>query len=125
MCQFDPYDTDSNAFYCAEHRVARKLHICGECGRNIAKGERYRYVSAKSDGRVWTAKTCAHCDVPRQWLETNCNGYIYSSVIEDFGEHAEADVLMLRIVVGARRRWKAFADPSTLLPIPVYPGNMN
>jgi hypothetical protein len=46
-------------------------------------------------------------------------------VIEDFGNHATANIPMLRIVVGARRKWCSFVDPSQLLPVPIDPPDMH
>lgn len=126
MCRFDPFDFPGpNDFYSFVFRIARKPHKCEECWREIRRGERYRLASGKMDSRMWSAKTCAHCDIPRQWLEANCDGYLYSQVIGDFMEHAEANMPMLRIVAGARRKWRSFGDPAQLLPIPVYPQDMD
>ena len=105
-------------------RLARKDHWCGECGRTITAGEHYWYASGVSDHRGFSAKTCEHCHVMSEWLVNNCMGYIYSQQVEDFREHSEACLPMLRIVVGARRKWKSFADPARLLPLPVYPPDM-
>lgn len=124
MCMFEPGDYQ-NEWYRSENRKARKEHRCGECGRIIQRGEQYRVAAGKTEGDVWDAKICVHCDVAASWLRENCNGYMYTAVLEDFGEHAEANLPMLRIVVGARRHWKSFADPGRLLPTPVYPPNMN
>jgi hypothetical protein len=105
-------------------RLARKSHACGECGRFIATGDRYWYASGVSNGRGFSAKTCEHCHVITDWLSANCQGYIYGGQVEDFQDHAEACLPMLRLVVGARRQWKAFQDPALLLPLPVYPEDM-
>jgi len=122
MCRID--DCDSTVGWHERHRTARKVHVCGECGRDISIKETYWYASGVSDRRGFSAKTCDHCHVVSDWLSANCNGYIYGDQMEDFAEHAEACQPMLRIVVGARRKWASFVDPARLLPIPPYPGDM-
>jgi hypothetical protein len=123
MCMIDIND-DRPEFSSDRTLTARKEHKCVECGRSIGVGERYRRSFMKQDGAVYDAKTCAHCDVACSWLVANCNGYIYEAVIEDFQEHATPCMPMLRIVVGARRQWKSFADPARLLAMPAYPADM-
>ena len=66
---------------------------------------------------------CAHCQVAAEWLEENCGGYLLDAVHEDFSEHATGNLPMLRIVVGARRRWKTFGGGG-LMALPVYPPDM-
>ncbi len=53
-------DTEQNDFYHDKIVVAKKEHICGECKSIIKIGEKYEYVSAKSD-HFFTAKTCLPC----------------------------------------------------------------
>jgi len=122
MCRID--DGETTECWSEKHRTARKEHVCHECRRSIAKGEAYWYASGVTSRRGWDAKTCAHCHVISDWLSANCHGFVHSQQVEDLGEHAEANLPMLRIVVGARRQWKAFADPSALLPVPMYPPDM-
>ena len=123
MCRTDIFD-DPTIGWSEKIRHARKDHICRECGRDIKKGERYWYASGISDKRPFDSKTCEHCHVISDWLSVNCAGYLYSEQLEDFSEHAEASQKMLRLVVGARRRWRSFSDPMKRLPIPAYPGDM-
>ena len=123
MCMWE-LDADTR-FSRSETRTARKAQRCGECGRIIARGEKYRVAAGLSYGEMWDAKVCVHCDVACSWLRENCNGYLYSAVLEDFGEHATGNMAMLRIVVGARRHWRSFADPECLLPVPKAPPDMN
>lgn len=40
---------------------ARKDHKCGECGRTIAKGEKYQRFSGKFDGELCDNVTCGQC----------------------------------------------------------------
>jgi hypothetical protein len=103
---------------------ARKAHRCDECGRDILPGETYRYARGMAYDEFWQAKVCAHCMVAAKWLLTNCRGFLYHGILDDFEEHAEGRFGMLRIKVGARRKWASFADPSRLLPVPPYPRDM-
>jgi hypothetical protein len=123
MCQVD-FGDEQTVGWSETHRTARKDHRCGECARSISKGETYWYASGVHGRRGFSAKTCDHCHIASDWLTANCSGYMYGSQIEDIHEHAEANIPMLRIVVGARRQWKSFSDPSRLLPAPIYPEDM-
>jgi len=57
---YDDYD-EYNEFHNAKNMTARKFHTCCECGCEIKPGDVYEYASGKSDGSLWTAKTCASC----------------------------------------------------------------
>lgn len=124
MCMAD-WEYGQSEFYRVSFPVARKDHTCQECGRKIAFGEKYHAAAGKSEGTMWTAKVCVHCQVAAGWLAKNCGGYLYHAIIEDIGNHAEGNISMLRIVVGARRKWRSFADPGRLLPIPSMPPDIN
>jgi hypothetical protein len=123
MCMID-YGDNPTIGWSEKHRLSRKDHKCGECGRGIAKGEHYWYASGVCDGRGFSAKVCEHCHVVTDWLSANCGGYIYGGQIDDFQEHSEACLPMLRLVVGARRQWQSFSDVAKLLPVQPYPGDM-
>jgi hypothetical protein len=51
----------SPEFYSMKDVVARKEHVCGECGRAIPKGAMYERVSGKFDGDLFSEKTCMDC----------------------------------------------------------------
>ena len=123
MCMAD-YG-DGPEFWREKSQTARKGHHCEECGRSILPGEAYWYGFGKQDGHTYGSKTCTHCHVASQWLIRNCNGFLYSAVIEDFGAHATANLPMLRIVVGARRKWRSFYAPTKLMPVPADPPDMH
>lgn len=123
MCMID--NGDRPEFWSEKTiRKSRKDHKCGECGRIIAIGEPYWYGFGKQDGYTYDAKTCQHCRIIANWLRRNCNGFIYSAMVEDFGNHAEGGIDMLRLVVGARRQWRSFNDRNVLLPLPRDPKDM-
>jgi hypothetical protein len=117
-------DADPPEFWREKSHHARKAHMCEECGRVISPGEVYWYGFGKQNGYTYDSKTCAHCRVLSDWLVRNCNGYLYGAIIDDFQHHAEGSLPMLRIVVGARRRWRSFQDQARLLPIPTDPPDM-
>lgn len=101
--------------------VAHKTHRCAECGREIVPGERYcmdRYVW---DGEFHNHKTCAHCDVARQWLAGECGGWLYTAVEEDIREHATsgAPFSVMRLAVGMAWQWRT--PRGKLLPVPKLP----
>jgi hypothetical protein len=122
MCRAD--DCDSPTISRSETRRARKLHRCSECGRQIAKGEIHRYHFCVYDGDVSTPRTCEHCCVAEDWLRANCGGYVIEQVIEEIREHAEEypalALPLLRITVGAKRKWWRF-DGAGFLGIPKMP----
>src|SRR5437016_3960551 len=61
VCIDMDYDADDNEFYAEKVVRARKVHTCCECGATIQTGERYQRATGKSDGRIWSVKTCGPC----------------------------------------------------------------
>lgn len=52
--------------FCSQiHRVAKKTHICTECGGEILPLDVYEYVSGKWDGDIRQFKTCTYCEQNR------------------------------------------------------------
>lgn len=98
---------------------AVKPHKCVECGRQIQAGETYHSEAGVLDGDFQTYKTCLHCMVARDWLISECGGFLYQSVREDLEEHAKEcfDVKLNRLIVGMRRKWRRFYGDG-LLPLP-------
>lgn len=122
MCAIDDCDERVEVLQ-EKDRVGRKEHRCSECRRTIAPGETYHYEFGKLEGEAVTYRTCAHCMVARQWLRTNCGGWIYESVIQEICDHAVeyptlAEPLKL-IVSGANARWKSIGGG--LMPVPDMP----
>jgi len=52
---------ETNEFYSEAIVRARKAHSCVECSGNIEPGDQCESASGKSDGDVWTYRTCASC----------------------------------------------------------------
>lgn len=93
----------------SDRRVARKPHRCYECSRTIEPGETYRNDTGLMEGRWDTYRTCAHCARCQDWLNGQCNGFLYGGVREDLEEHRHelcCDITLLRLIVGMRRRWR-------------------
>lgn len=67
--------------------IARKQHICFECGRTIQKGEKYELARGLWDGNFLTFKTCLDCLSVRQ--EFFCAGYIYGEVWDNLRTHID------------------------------------
>ena len=62
-------DHDGGPDVCTESlRVARKVHKCCECHREIKPGETYEHVRGLWDGYWSTYKTCADCKSVRDAL---------------------------------------------------------
>lgn len=118
MCRAD-YD-DSVLLLIDVHRKARKAHICDECARIICAGEQYNYHTYKSDSSVIAHKTCAHCQVGRDWLAENCGGYVYGDVLDEIREHANDYPELRDALTAASSRTHWHAD-GALLPIPAKP----
>jgi hypothetical protein len=121
MCMdFDPPE------FWSERQIkrARKEHRCDECYRTISVGEPYWYAFARHSDGPYSGTTCRHCRVIANWLQRNCGGFVYSMMVEDFGNHAEGSIGMMRLIVGARRKWASFGDRTRLLPAPHDPRDM-
>ena len=78
-------DYDSPEFYNCKEVIAKKEHICSECGSPILIGEKYENVFGKWGGVVATFKTCSDCLNLRFALETTpCYCLVHGSLIDDF-----------------------------------------
>lgn len=123
MCRIDYADGPID-FYSEHYYKAKKQHKCGECGRDIEIGEKYRYMSGKWEGEFASYKACIHCSEGMDWLTTECGGFMFSEVVEEIEEHARDSYKklnvhdpLLRFCVGARRHWKKFTS-NELMNIP-------
>ena len=84
VCISDMGWYDENDLHDARKRRARVEHRCCECGRTICPGETYEHVAGKSDGRIWTAKTCTECVEIRAALV--CGSWVYGDLWEAIQE---------------------------------------
>jgi len=122
MCMIDEADGRLE-FYNARMVIARKPHRCGECGREINRGETYHAASGKFEDKVDTYRTCAHCRVAGEWLERECGGHLIGDIEEDIWDHCLEGVYgfdLARLVAGMRRKWQRF-DGRGLMAIPRMP----
>lgn len=124
MCMFDDGVDIVNIVRDSMH-VARKQHECGECGRTVTAGEKYRAEAGLLHGSFHFYKTCEHCLIARQWLSDNCDGWLYEGVKEDFEEHAKEYQRMdlCRVAVGMANQWttrKGRRMPVPALPRPLH-----
>ncbi len=119
MCAIDGGESYSN--YRTKFVRARKPHKCDECNRAIPKGEVYRYAEGVMEGGWNSHYICSHCEVPANWLLTNCHGYVHCGIQEDIEQHTEEYPALAfglyRFVVGMRRGWQRF-NGEGLMPIP-------
>ena len=66
-------------------RVARKSHLCCECGKTINPKETYEYVSGMWEGEFDNHKTCLVCVEIRNIFF--CDGWLFESLYEFLTEH--------------------------------------
>jgi hypothetical protein len=79
------YDGDPAEFYDSKTRKARKPHQCCECKGAIQPGESYEHVSMRSDGDIYTYKTCSLCVELR--TKFSCGrGWLFQSLWEELRE---------------------------------------
>lgn len=108
--------------YSARQVTGRKEHRCTECGRTLPRGESHQLVTGFFDGHWVAYRTCAHCLVAVEWLRAECDGHIFTAVLEDIQEHLDSGYGfgLARLVVGMRRRWARF-DSAGLMAVPKLP----
>ena len=83
-CSLDTYDYESPEFHSIDNPMARKTHVCCECGESILPGQTYESASGKWDGDVMTYKTCLVCARIR---DDYCwGGYLYGGLRETLWE---------------------------------------
>ncbi|MBP9034977.1 MAG: hypothetical protein KBG29_13840 [Pseudomonadales bacterium] len=122
MCMID--DADYTVDVLAKTRPrAKRPHTCAECRRTIDPGETYlRETFLGEDREMVTHKTCAHCEVARNWLSAQCGGWCYGGVEEDVREHCFGHgygMDLYRLAVGMAWRWRT--PRGRLLPVPALP----
>lgn len=137
MCLDVDYDEESELIEHGFH-VARKAHECGECHRQIERGERYRYWKLKDgwSGKLTDERMCPHCwaTIELGSAITGCPkffywGLVHDRIADDGGfvgdiiinhDLSVADrVRMLRRVVQFRRQWRR--PNGELYPLPAIP----
>lgn len=88
--------------------VAKIPHKCCECGRTILPGEKYQRVFGVWD-EAQTFKTCSDCaGRPREWLQANCDGWLFECALEDLREHIDTfpdDRELMECVWGIQSQW--------------------
>lgn len=66
--------------------IARKVHHCDMCGREILPGERYERGAGFDGGTAWTWKECEHCQalikVYPEILDWTDEGYNSDDILE-------------------------------------------
>lgn len=75
------HDADcENEFYRESICVARQPHTCCECGNAITPGMKYERVSGKSEGVVWTSKSCLlYMEIRKTFI---CGSWIFGNLWE-------------------------------------------
>lgn len=104
MCMYD--DSDPATVFRRQERTAAKEHRCGECGRTIARGEKYHHVVGLWDGWWSTFKTCAQCRQVELWLVAACGGFMFEMNEEDLATHVVGEESYVRSAALVRLyRW--------------------
>jgi hypothetical protein len=65
--------------------IARKEHLCCECGELIKKGERYELAEGKWEGEWSSYRTCVSCSRIRDDL--TCGEFIFGELRERIKEY--------------------------------------
>jgi hypothetical protein len=114
-CPLQGNDGDAPECFDSGTRVARKAHVCCECGESIAKGQKYEYASGVWEGRPDSFKTCLPCVEIRDHFA--CDGWIYGQLWSDLGENFFPDMVAggpcmaglspqaKQILIDARMEW--------------------
>ena len=89
-CPLQGNDGDGPSCSSRDLRKARKPHVCCECRKPIARGERYEYASGVWDGRPDSFKTCLLCAEIRDHFA--CNGWIYGELWSDLRDNFFPDM---------------------------------
>lgn len=75
-------------FFSEKFVVAKKEHKCCECGKTIAVGAEYEYVSGKWDGSFGSFKSCIKCsDLRIALAEVSCP--YYGGLFEEYWEYLQ------------------------------------
>lgn len=122
MCMLDHADGQVTPLGDPERPVAKAAHRCAECRRVIEPGERYLRERYMWDGEFTLHKTCAHCEVARDWLWKECGGWLYGGIEEDIREHCFGHgygMGLYRLAVGMAWKWRT--PRGRLLPVPAVP----
>lgn len=83
VCLDHEYD-ETNDFYCERAVIARKPHVCCECGGAIPRGTQYQLARGKADGSFWVAKTCVICyEIRRAFV---CGSWQFGQLWESIEE---------------------------------------
>jgi hypothetical protein len=91
----DYFDEDCTALQ-VKTVIARKSHRCGECRKEIVKGEKYETQTLLYDGDISRHKTCLDCVSIRDAFYPH-GGYMFENVMDSVGEqvvfqlHGEVD----------------------------------
>jgi hypothetical protein len=94
--------------------VARKEHLCSECGRTIRVGEKYHKLTGLCDGRWETDRTCNHCMAMSGFMHEMCGGYPLGELREELEEHwreGYASIEFGRLIACMRLKWHDGTDP--------------
>ena len=79
-CSCDYFDNPVDV-YNIRFPVARKSHICQECGKTIDSGIKYVYITACWESSWWTGKRCYQC---HQIAEDYCCSVVGTGAVREW-----------------------------------------
>ena len=105
---YDFWDTlESAKVLHSRKSVARKAHVCSECGREIPVGEFYRNEAVLFEGKVATYKTCTDCESLRPLFDVWCFGDLWGLFHEEVVRYEGEGMLDLLSILTPRAREEA------------------
>jgi len=85
ICIDVPDYDEGNVFYREAFHIARKSYRCCECHDPIEIGMTYQYTAGKSEGKLWTMKTCAVCcDIRRALI---CGSWVFGELWDEIYDY--------------------------------------
>jgi hypothetical protein len=112
MCSVD--DCPPPQVYDEAHRVARKVHLCTECWRDIKVGEKYVHIRGLWEDAWSTHRLCWHCGALSAFMVRLCGGWVFGSLYTELVDHwreGYASIPLGRLIVAMRLKWHGGVDP--------------
>lgn len=97
-------DYDPVTLLGSAERTARKEHRCGECGRQILRGETYKVDTYVFEGSFESHKICRHCLDVRHYFDLTRRGWAYGMLLEDLG-YMDLDSTGGQLLEGMKVKW--------------------
>lgn len=111
-------------------RRARKIYTCSECHRSISVNEAYENHTGKWNGEWHTYRWCSHCAAGLKVCQViiphvdYSHGQLWTNIENESPkwsvQYRIGGMIVIRMVVAARRHWTYKRGPhkSKLVPVP-------